>query len=105
MPIFDLSNRNDIVDKIGESDATLVVFWRPGCGPCEMFKPVVEQIANEYADVTIIRYNVEQDSEFADESNVNSTPTTFFYNNGELFEKKESYFTLREFEKILEKHS
>lgn len=39
---------NDYKDKVVNNEMFLVVIVRDGCGYCEMFEPVVEEVAGEY---------------------------------------------------------
>ena len=38
----------------------LVDFYADWCGPCRMLAPVLEEVAKELVDVTILKVNVDQ---------------------------------------------
>lgn len=62
----------------------LVDFWAAWCGPCQMFAPVVDTIAEAYADkLTVVRVNVDDEPELSDTFDVMTIPTLTLIKNGE----------------------
>ncbi|WP_035847225.1 thioredoxin [Kitasatospora azatica] len=63
----------------------LVDFWATWCGPCKQVAPVLEAIAEEYADqLTVAKVDVDQNSAVAAQYGVISIPTINVYVNGEV---------------------
>lgn len=61
----------------------LVDFWATWCGPCRMVAPIVEEIAEEYADRVIVgKVNVDEEPELAMQFRINSIPTLMLFENG-----------------------
>lgn len=48
------------------------------CGPCKMLAPVIEELAEEYADVKFCKINIDNDRELAMEFKVESIPFVAF---------------------------
>ena len=69
-------------DDIAEGNV-LVDFWAPWCGPCRAVHPVLEEIANERDDVTIISLNIDEAQKTAVQFAVQSIPTMILFQNGE----------------------
>jgi thioredoxin 1 len=66
----------------------LVDFWAEWCGPCRMIGPVVEELANEYADKAIVgKVNVDLNPEVSAKFGIRSIPTILFIKNGEIVDK------------------
>jgi thioredoxin 1 len=56
----------------------LLYFSTPECGPCKVFKPVMEQVANQIP-VTFINANT---SQMSSEYGILSVPTVLLMENG-----------------------
>jgi thioredoxin len=54
----------------------IIDFYADWCGPCKMFEPIFEEVANEYKDrVDFYKVNSEQEQEISIMFNVRSIPT------------------------------
>jgi thiol-disulfide isomerase/thioredoxin len=59
----------------------IILFYRPSCGYCEMFKPEWEILQRKYPTKTIA-YNTEEEGnkKIAEEYNIESVPTIYLIN-------------------------
>lgn len=67
-----------------QSEKTVLIdFWAGWCGPCRMFAPIIDEIAEEYADtVTVGKINVDEQPQLAAAFGVESIPTLIAFKNG-----------------------
>ena len=75
-PILEYNQTNFKEKAIGVDGKLIVVdFWAPWCGPCQMMKPVIEEVMKGLTGITLEEVNVDEDQERAGEANVMSIPT------------------------------
>ena len=67
-----------------QSEKTVLIdFWASWCGPCRMLAPIIDEIAEEYADtVTVGKINVDEQPQLAAAFGVESIPTLIAFKNG-----------------------
>ncbi len=78
-------NNDNFNEEVLESDKTVIVdFFANWCGPCQMIAPVLEEIANEDANIDIAKIDVDEAPELAIKYGINSIPALLVFKNGEL---------------------
>lgn len=60
----------------------LVDFYADWCGPCRMIAPELEKLDMEMPNVQIVKLNVDNVPQIAQEYGVMSIPTLILFNNG-----------------------
>lgn len=79
------TTENFRTEVLASDKVVLVDFYADWCGPCRMVAPVVEQIAEEYADRAVVgKLNVDENEEIAVRYGVMSIPTLIAFKNGEV---------------------
>lgn len=80
---FTFTDEN-VKDIIASGKPVVIDFWATWCGPCMAMSPVVEKLAEEYADRDIVigKYNTDEWNEFCVENRVMSIPAFLFFKDG-----------------------
>jgi thioredoxin 1 len=76
-------------DMIAQStQPVLVDFWAPWCGPCRLLAPIVEELAEQYADrVRVLKVNVDEQPTLASQYNITGIPTVILFDKGKIVER------------------
>ena len=78
-------NKSNFQNEVINSDKPVLLdFWAPWCGPCRMVVPIVEEIAEERADIKVGKVNVDEQPELAKQFGVMSIPTLVVMKNGKI---------------------
>ena len=60
----------------------LLDFWATWCGPCQMIAPTIHEIADERADITVGKVNVDEQPGLAEAFGIVSIPTLVVIKDG-----------------------
>lgn len=61
---------------------TVVDFWATWCGPCRFLSPILDELEQE-GKIDLVKVDVDQNPELAQEHGIMSIPTMMFYKDGE----------------------
>jgi thioredoxin 1 len=75
----------------------LVDFWADWCGPCRMVAPVLEEVNRELeGKVKIVKVNVDEETELAQQYGIMSIPTLMIFKDGRAVETSVGFQQKRE---------
>jgi thioredoxin 1 len=67
----------------------LVDFWAEWCGPCQMFAPVLEALAEAYrGKLKVVRINVDEEPELSEQFEVMTIPTLILFRAGAALDSR-----------------
>jgi len=69
----------------------LLDFYADWCGPCKMIGPVLEQVADENADIKVVKVNVDENIGLAQQYGVQGIPALFVLKDGKVVAQKAGF--------------
>lgn len=75
-------------DELIKNEKVLVDFFATWCGPCKMIGPNIEKLAEENADATVIKIDVDKHTEIAAVYGVQTIPTLIAFKKGQIVNQK-----------------
>lgn len=90
-------------EAIKSGEVVVIDFWATWCGPCIKLGPVVEELAEKYAEQAKIgKLNIDDESDIVSEFRVRNIPTVLFFKDGELKDRSVGLVKLSDLEAKLQ---
>ena len=68
---------------VKNTQPVLIDFYADWCGPCRGMEPMIEELAKQYdGRAQVVKINIDQNMEIAQQHGVMSIPTFVFYKDG-----------------------
>ena len=79
------ANFSDLV--LRSEHPVLVDFYADWCGPCQRIAPILDELAKESEDKTIVKVNVDHSSQLALEYGIESIPSLLVFKDGVVVDR------------------
>ncbi len=87
MPVHSVTDATFTTEVLTSDVPVLVDFWAPWCRPCQALSPIVEEIAEEHAQVIkVVKIDTDENPEAAERYRVTGLPTLAVFSGGELLQ-------------------
>ena len=90
----------DLADLKGK---VLVKFYADWCGPCQMMKPIVEELAEKHEEIKVLEINIDDEDELAEKYRVETIPCLVLLEDGKEIAREVGVMPLKKLEKLIEK--
>ncbi|BAP58387.1 thioredoxin TrxA [Candidatus Tachikawaea gelatinosa] len=83
-------NDKNFEEKVLKAQGLILVdFWAEWCGPCKMIAPILEEIAEEYAEKLVVaKLNVDKNPKTSPKYDIKGIPTLILFKNGQVISTK-----------------
>ena len=73
-------------EEVLKSDKPVILdYWAEWCGPCRMIAPILDEIADEYADrIRVAKINIDENQETPQKYAVRGIPTLMIFKEGNV---------------------
>ena len=103
--IIHVSDDSFEADVLKASNAVLVDFWAPWCGPCKQIAPILDEIADSMADkVTVAKINIDDNPNTPGRYGVRGIPTLMLFNDGNVQGTKVGAANKSKLEEFINEH-
>lgn len=82
----------------------LVDFYTTSCAPCRALNPVLEEISNEFASLTVAKVEVTQNPQASQEFGVMSVPTLVLMQDSKVKEVQNGFSNKNAIRSMIQKH-
>ena len=82
MEVMKVTSSNFEEEVLNSDKTVLIDFYADLCGPCKMFSPIIESVAEENEDVKVVKIDVDNAQDLAIKYQVMSIPTIVVIKNG-----------------------
>ena len=102
--VIDVKKSNFQEEVISADKLVLVDLYATWCTPCKALAPVLEELADKYADkIKVVKVNVDEEESIAAKLGITSIPTVIFFKNGQTATSFVGLRSASEIEKMIEK--
>ena len=82
--VIDVKKSNFREEVISADKLVLVDLYATWCTPCKALAPVLEELADKYADkIKVVKVNVDEEESIATKFGIASIATVIFFKNGQ----------------------
>lgn len=82
MELFKVNSDNFDEEVLNCDKTVLIDFYADWCGPCKMFAPIIDEVANENQNIKVVKINIDDNQDITAKYQIMSIPTLVIVRNG-----------------------
>jgi thioredoxin 1 len=83
--IIHVSDDTFETEVLSSDKPVLVDYWAEWCGPCKMITPILQEVAEEYADkLKVVKLNIDENPATPPRYGIRGIPTLMLFRNGNV---------------------
>lgn len=83
----------------------LLDFWAEWCGPCKMIAPMLDEVADEFAErLQVVKLNIDENPQTPPKYGIRGIPTLILFRNGTVEAQKVGALSKSQLKEFLEGH-
>jgi len=76
-------------------------FYADWCGPCQMFKPTLDEFAKSHPEIKVTPVNIDEDEEMVEKYGVSTIPCLVVLKDGEEANRAVGTQSMKKLEKLI----
>ncbi|MEG1806007.1 MAG: thioredoxin [Clostridia bacterium] len=101
MSVTVITQDNFETEVLKNNKTVLIDFWASWCGPCRMLSPLVDEFAENHAEIAVGKVNIDDQGALAEKFGVMSIPTLIVFKNGEIVNKSVGAIPMAKIENLV----
>lgn len=82
--VNEINGLNELNELVNTNKKVLVDVYAVWCGPCKMLSPIVDKVAEDTKDLTVVKVNIDDNEDIASKFGIEAIPTLLVFEDGKL---------------------